>query len=141
MVQKHILEQKSINILEVGCGAGVFSIIFLINNFFNNYIPKEKLNEKCSIINLNLYLYDIDPECILSSYINFQRYKDYFKNGFYEFENNYYSFELNNIFIAKSDLIDEILIDKNKYINHFDYVLANMPQTPSEDPIRSKLNI
>jgi len=103
--------KNGINVLDVGCGSGVFSIIFLLKN-------------KNLCIN-ELVLTDIEPNCLYSTYQNILYLK--------------HLFHINTVTIIKSDLLkslnDEVF--NNAYNNNFDIVLANMPQTPSRTAIRS----
>ncbi len=97
--------------MDVGCGCGIFSIIFLLNNNI-------RVNE--------LVLIDIEENCLHSSYQNFIYNKD--------------KFNINKITIIQSDLFKS-LTDNDKYYYYFDIVLANMPQTPSINKIRSIIYI
>lgn len=103
---KHLVK-KEYNLLDVGCGAGIFSFIFLLNN----QVPVN-----------DFVLLDIDENCLNSSYVNFTYYRDHFNIG--------------NLKVIKSDVLAQL--DKEIYFKYFDIVIANMPQTPSMDPIRSK---
>ncbi len=133
--------------MDVGCGAGIFSLIFILKNFFSkslfgnskNYYNDDK-DDEYGYISLNLYLTDIDPNCILSSYINYNNYKELFKNHIFEIEQKKYRIDLILIELSVGDLITNFTNNSdNKYFNHFDFILANLPQTPSHDSIRSKL--
>lgn len=137
------LKSREINILDVGCGAGIFSFIFILKNIYKNLfdILKNVDNHEteCEIISLNLYLTDIDPNCIRSSYINFNNYKELFKNHIRQIEQRKYKIDLKLINLSVGDLIKNLTNNKDEYYNLFDYILANLPQTPSQEGIRSKL--
>jgi len=133
---------KEINILDVGCGAGIFSFIFLLKNFYQNLIEIRKdsnENNNYENINLNLYLTDIDQNCILSSYINFINYKELFRNHIIEISKKKYKINLKLIDLSVGDLIKNFTSLNEMFLNYFDYILANLPQTPSQDLIISKL--
>jgi ribosomal protein L11 methylase PrmA len=98
---------KEINLLDVGCGAGIFSIEFMMNN--------EHLKIK------HLVLCDTDENALANS----------FQNIVY----NKALFNLEKVTILKSNLLKDM---PTEYMNYFDVVLANMPQTPSKQSIRSK---
>ncbi len=131
---------NEINILDVGCGAGIFSFIFILKNLFNFSlaVPKNAVDDEYAIINLNLFLTDIDPNCILSSFINFNNYKELFQNFLCEIEGRKFKINLKLMDLTVGDLIKNFSNNKDKYLNYFDYILANLPQTPSQDSIRSK---
>jgi len=98
--------QNGVKILDVGCGAGIFSIIALMNN------KDIKIDE--------LVLTDIDQVTLNNSYQNLLYLKEFFK--------------IEKITFIQSNLLDEL---KENYYNYFDIVLANLPQTPSKNKIRS----
>lgn len=132
-------ENKDINILDVGCGAGIFSFCFLYKNLFEKKISEsEDFNKENSLIdiNINLYLSDIDEECVYSTFININNYKKIFKEKILKFGENFYKFNLSFIDIAKGDLAKNVAFNE-KYKDFFDIILANLPQTPSEEAIRS----
>jgi len=97
-------------LLDVGCGAGIFSIEFMMKN------KHLKIN--------HLVLCDIDENALANSFQNIVYYKEIFN--------------LDKITIIKSNLLKDL---PSKFKNYFDVVLANMPQTPSKQRIRSKLLI
>jgi glycosyltransferase involved in cell wall biosynthesis len=70
---------QDINVLDVGCGAGIFTIIFLLMNNIT-------LNE--------LVLTDIEENCIISSYFNFLYNKEKFK--------------INKITFIQSDILNSL---------------------------------
>lgn len=137
-------KSKEINILEVGCGAGIFSFIFLLKNFINRkieYFNNEDENKEIDVLNLNLFLTDIDLNCILSSYKNFNKYKEMFSDIIIQISSRKYKLSLKFIYLSIGDLIKNFTNNSHYYHNYFDYILANLPQTPSQDNIRSKLNL
>jgi len=71
---------ENINILDMGCGSGIFSFIFLLKN-------------KSIIVN-ELVLVDIEENCLFSSYQNLIYYKNYFS--------------IKKLTIIKSDLFSSI---------------------------------
>jgi methylase of polypeptide subunit release factors len=99
--------KSEINLLDIGCGGGIFSILFLIKN------SHLRINE--------IVLCDIDNLALSNTYQNLVYYK--------------HLFNFKKITVLKSNLLKEI---PSKYHNYFDVVLANMPQTPSKEKIRSK---
>lgn len=124
--------------MDVGCGAGIFSFIFILINFFNDSTICNKItDESIENINLNLFLSDIDPNSILSSFLNFNKYKEMFTNHFKNINEKIYRINLNLIKLSVDNLIKKLTENKDQYNNYFDYILANMPQTPSQDLIRS----
>lgn len=110
-LQENLINNK-LNILDAGCGAGIFSFLFLLKN------KNLKVNE--------LVLIDIEENCIFSSFQNFVYFKEYFN--------------IEKVTLIQSDLLKSLTDGKYKkeYFKYFDVVLANMPQTPSLNPIRSK---
>jgi len=88
-------------------------------------------------IKINLYLSDIDINCILSSFINFNKFKTLFTDNLMKFNDKIYKMNLNLIKFYVDDLVKYFIENKNIYKDYFDYVLANLPQTPSQDSIRS----
>lgn len=104
-------KDRSINIIDVGCGSGIFSFLFLLKN-------------KDKILSVNeLVLLDIDETCLSNTYSNFMYYKNIFK--------------ISKLTIIKSNILDS-LENYKQYENYFDVVLVNLPQSPSIKPIRSK---
>ena len=143
--------------MDVGCGAGIFSFCFLCKNLFqknsisvNQNELSDSLSESLSDLNnqyfksienidINLYLSDIDEECVYSTFINFINYKKFFTEKVYKLEGKekFYKFNLSLIDISKGDLVKNFAFNE-KYYGFFDIILANLPQTPSEESIRSK---
>ncbi len=98
---------QEINLLDVGCGAAIFSIEFMKNN--------KHLKIK------HLVLCDNDENALANSFQNIVYHKA--------------MFNLDKITIIKSNLLKDL---PTEFKNYFDVVLANMPQTPSKQSIRSK---
>jgi hypothetical protein len=134
--------------LDVGCGAGIFSFCFLYKNIYEKNNPDanfENFNPECfnsteniEYIDINLYLSDIDDECVYSTFINFNNYKKFFIEKVFKLEekNKLYKFNLSFIEISRGDLVKNFAFSE-KYYGYFDIILANLPQTPSEESIRS----
>jgi methylase of polypeptide subunit release factors len=72
-------EEGALNVIDVGCGSGIFSIIFLSENNFH-------INE--------LAMIDIEENCLLSSLQNILYYRKYFL--------------INKLTIIKSDLFKDL---------------------------------
>ena len=68
-----------------------------------------------------IVLCDIDEIALNNTYQNLIYYKEYFN--------------FDKLTIKRSNLLKELV---SSYNNHFDIILANMPQTPSRENIRSK---
>lgn len=102
---------NNINILDIGCGWGAMSILYMLNN--NNLLVN------------NLILSDINNMCLESSKVNINNY----------INNNCNNNKIKNVEYVQSYLLNDISI-KNLSIK-YNLIFANLPQSPGKTPYRS----
>jgi predicted glycoside hydrolase/deacetylase ChbG (UPF0249 family) len=108
LIKKVILEKySSISLLDVGCGSGIFAIIFMY------LIPEIKYDK--------VVLLDNDDYCLFSSQRNMKILIENFE------------IKINELIFLKSDLLSELHNQKTL----FDVVLVNLPQSPATFNFRS----
>lgn len=142
-----IENNNKLKIIDIGCGYGVFSIIFIdsffkhIYNNFNRYkdkISKRSQNAVNTIIIEELVLLDIDQFCIINSERNIRNYQKAINQYFSNDNELNIRISIEKITYIKSNLLDSLLtFDSAKYKNYFDFVLVNLPQSPSRKPMRA----
>ena len=101
--------EGSINVMDMGCGYGIFSLIFVV--------LLKKYNEKHNLIIENLVLVDNDSFCLFNSQRNIS------KNAY-----------IKNIVLVENNLLEDF---SKKCDILFDVILVNLPQSPGKTCFRN----
>ena len=130
-----LIDKTSINVIDVGCGNGIFTILFLY--CFLNHLSLKILKSKDKdstqtnypiIYEVKLTLLDIDQCCLLNAKYNILKFYEFVELcGIKKVVD--FKFSINCIMSNLLEYYKNQSQDDNSKIK-FDVVLSNLPQTP-----------